>query len=76
MQCTSMLCHFGTLICNETSEQRTLWDQYKFKWFVPCIEVKRFLSHYMIGEIKFGDLVLSIVERFNKVSLSQRVHTV
>ena len=43
------------------------WDQYKFKWFVPCIEIvlfKRFQSHYMIGGIKFGDLVLSIVERY------------
>ena len=51
-----------------TSEQRTLWDQYKFKWFVPCIEValfKRFQSHYidMEGD-KFGDLVVSIVERY------------
>ena len=33
-----------------TSEQRTVWDQYKFKWFVPCIEVvlfERFQSHYI-----------------------------
>ena len=54
---------------SEISEQRTLWDQYKFKWFVPpCIEVvlfKRFQSHYIDREgIKFGDLVLSIVERY------------
>ena len=53
---------------SETSEQRTLWDQYKFKWFVPCIEVvlfKRFQSHnILIGGIKFGGLVLSIVERY------------
>ena len=27
---------------SETSEQRTLWDQYKFKWLVPCIEVVLF----------------------------------
>ena len=51
------------------SEQRTIWDQYKFKWFVPCIEVvlfKRFQLHYIdtcMG-MKFGDLVLSIVERY------------
>ena len=48
-------------------EQRTLWDQYKFKWFVPCIEVvlfMRFQSHYIDRGIKFGDLVLSIVERY------------
>ena len=25
-----------------TSEQWTLWDQYKFKWFVPFIEVVPF----------------------------------
>ena len=49
-------------------EQRTLWDQYKFKWFVPCIEVvlfKWFQSHYIDREgDKFGDLVVSIVERY------------
>ena len=47
-------------------EQRTLWDQYKFKWILPCIEVvlfKRFQSYYIDRGIKFGDLVLSIVER-------------
>ena len=46
---------------------QTLWDQYKFKWFVPCIEVvlfKRFQSHYIDRGIKFGDLVLFIVERY------------
>ena len=40
-------------------------DQYTFKWLVPCIEVvlfKRFQSHHIEREIKFGDLVLSIVE--------------
>ena len=49
-----------------TSEQRTLWDQYKFKWFVPCIEVvlfKRFQSHYIDRGDKIGDLVMSIGER-------------
>ena len=49
------------------SEQRTLWDQYKFKWFVPCIEVVllRDSNHIiLIGGIKFGDSVLSIVERY------------
>ena len=43
-----------------------MWDQYKFKWLVPCIEVvlfKRFQSHYIDKGDKFGDLVLSIVER-------------
>ena len=50
-----------------TVEQRTLWDQYKFKWFVLCIEVvlfMRFQLHYIDRVIKFGDLVLSIVERY------------
>ena len=50
----------------ETSEIGTLWDQHKFKWIPPCIEVvlfKRFQSHIDRG-IKFGDLVLSIVERY------------
>ena len=50
-----------------TSEQRTRWDQYKFKWFVPCIEVvlfKRFQSHYIDRGDKIGDLVSSIVERY------------
>ena len=49
------------------SEQRTLWDQYKFKWFVPCIEVvhfMRFQSQYIDRGDKIGDLVLSIVERY------------
>ena len=51
----------------EYSEQWTLWDQYKFKWIVPCIEVvlfKRFQLHYIDRGIKFGDLVLSNVERY------------
>ena len=49
---------------SETSKQRTLWDRYKFKWFVPCIEVVLFKSFKLIGGIKFVDLVLSIVERY------------
>ena len=52
---------------SDTSEQRTLWDQYKFKWTFPCIEVvifKRTQSHYIDRGIKFGDLVLFIVERY------------
>ena len=52
---------------SETSEQRTLWDQYKFKWILPCIEVvlfKRFQSHYIDRGDKICDLVLSIVERY------------
>ena len=54
-------------VYSETSEQQTLRDQYKFKWFVLCIEVvlfKRFQSHYIDRGIKIGDLVLSIVERY------------
>ena len=54
------------------SEQRTLWDQYKFKWFVPCIEVVlfKFQTHY----IDRGDTIweFSFVhcgEVFNTVSL-------
>ena len=34
------------------------------KLFVPCIEVVRFQSHYIDRGIKFGDLVLSIMERY------------
>ena len=50
------------------SEQRTLWDQYKFKWFVPC-PLLRDSNHIILmggggGGVKFGDLVLSIVERY------------
>ena len=40
----------GDSVYSGTSEQRTRWDLYKFKWFVPCIEVvlfKRFQSHYI-----------------------------
>ena len=62
-----LLNKFAFSLYTETSEQRTLWDQYKFKWFVPCIEVvlfKRFQSHYIDRGIKFEDLVLSIVERY------------
>ena len=54
-------------IYSQTSEQRTLWDQYKFKWILPGTEVvlfKRFQLHYIDRGIKFGDLVLSIVERY------------
>ena len=42
-------------------------NKYKFKWFVHRIEVvyfKRFQSHYIDRGLKFGDLVLSIVERY------------
>ena len=42
-------------------------DQYKFKWFVPCMRLssfKRFQSHYIDRGDKFGDLILSIVERY------------
>ena len=51
---------------SETFEKGTLWDQYKFKWILPCIEVVllRFQSHNIDRGIKFGDLVLSIVERY------------
>ena len=41
---------------SETSEERTIWDQYKFQQFVPCLEVvlfKRFQSsHYINREDK------------------------
>ena len=30
------------LFYSGTSEKGTLWDQYKFKWFVPFIEVVLF----------------------------------
>ena len=49
------------------SEQRTLWDQYKFKWFVPCTEVVLLRDSnriVLIEGINFGDLVLYIVERY------------
>ena len=50
---------------SETSEKGTLWDQYKFKWILPCIEVVLFITlAILIGGIKFGDLVSSIVERY------------
>ena len=49
---------------SKTSEKGTNWDQYKFKWIVPCIEVVLFKSHNIDRGIKFGDLVLSIVERY------------
>ena len=31
-----------TITYSGTSEKGTLWDQYKFKWFVPFIEVVLF----------------------------------
>ena len=34
--------HDGKGYYSETSEKGTLWDQYKFKWFVPFIEVVLF----------------------------------
>ena len=33
---------FVELVYSGTSEKGTLWDQYKFKWFVPFIEVVLF----------------------------------
>ena len=60
------------------SEQWTLWDQYKFKWFVPCIEVvlfKIFQSHYIDrGDKIWGFSFVHCGEVFNTVSLSQSVH--
>ena len=57
------------------SEQRTLWDQYKFKWFVPCIEVvlfKRFQSLYIDrGDKIWGFSFVHCGEVFNTVSLSR-----
>ena len=59
------------------SEQWTLWDQYKFKWFVPCIEVvlfKRFQSHYIDrGDKIWGFSFVHCGEVFNTVSLSRSV---
>ena len=65
-----------TKLYSGSSEQCSLWDQYKFMWFVPCIEVVLFKRRIiLIGGIKFGDLGLSIVERYlaNTVSLSRSV---
>ena len=31
-----------TKLYSGSSEQWSLWDQYKLKWFVPCIEVVLF----------------------------------
>ena len=60
------------------SEQRTLRDQYKFKWFVPCIKVvlfMRFQSHYIDrGDKIWGFSYVHCGEVFNTVSLSQSVH--
>ena len=59
------------------SEQRTLWDQYKLKWFVPCIEVvlfKRFQLHYIDrGDKIWGFSFVHCGEVFNTVSLSRSV---
>ena len=59
------------------SEQRTLWDQYKLKWFVPCIEVvlfMRFQSHYIDRVDKiWGFSVVHCGEVFNTVPLSRSV---
>ena len=48
-------CNINTYYYSETSEERTIWDQYKFKQFVLCLEVvlfKRFQSHYIDREDK------------------------
>ena len=53
------------------------WDQYKFKWFVPCIEIvlfKRFQSHYIDrGDKIWGFSFVHCREIFNTVPLSRRV---
>ena len=59
------------------SEYRTLWDQYKFKWFVHCRDCPLLRDSnciILIGGLKFGDLVLSIVERYLIVALIRSVH--
>ena len=63
------------IVYSGTSEQRTIWDQYKFKWFVPCIEVvlfKRFQSHYIDrGDKIWGFMFVHCGEVFNSVPLSE-----
>ena len=39
---TTICKSFEKLVYSGTSEKGTLWDQYKFKWFVPFIEVVLF----------------------------------
>ena len=62
---------------SETSEQRTLWDQYKFKWISPGIEVvlfKRFQSHYIErGDKIWGFSFVHCGEVYNTLSLYRRV---
>ena len=65
----------STIQYSETSEQRTLWDQYKFKCISPCIEVvlfKRFQSHYIDrGDKIWGFSFVHCGEVYNTVSLSE-----
>ena len=60
-----------------TSEQRTLWDHYKFKWFVPCIEIvlfMRFQSHYIDRGAKiWGFSFVHWREVVNTVSFYRKV---
>ena len=62
---------------SEISKQRTLCDQYKMKWFVPCIEVvlfMRFQLHYIdMGDKTWGFSFVHCGEVFNTVSLSRSV---
>ena len=55
-------------IYSGVSDKRTLWDQYKFKVVCPlyrdCPLLRDSNRIILIGGIKFGDLVLSIVERY------------
>ena len=53
--------------------QLTLWDQYKFKWILSCIEVvlfKRFRSHYIDrGDTIWGFSFVHCGEVYNTLSL-------
>ena len=74
------LAHLHTVmdvVYSETSEQWTLWDQYKFKWILPCIEVvlfKRFQLHYIDkGDKIWGFSFVHCGEVYNTLSLYRRV---
>ena len=72
--CKMNLAGLNVTACSGTSEQQTLWDQYIFKWLIPCIEVvlfKRFQSHYIdrAGDKIGGFRFVHCGEVFNTVSL-------
>ena len=63
---------------SQTSEQRTLWEQYKFKSFVLCREVLFSEVHNVLEPLAnqlFGTLKSVLCrEVYYIVSLSRRVH--